>query len=163
MTVTAVARDHSALTLTVDATFDAAPARVWLLWADPRQLERWWGPPVYPATFVEHQLVAGGRCTYFMTGPEGDQHHGWWEVESVDPGRSFEVRDGFADGEGNVNPDLPVTRMRVDLSDRGDGGTNVRIVSTFATLEQLEQLVAMGMEEGLQVAMGQMDAVLADA
>ena len=163
MTVTAVNRDHTALTLTVDATFDAAPDRVWQLWADPRKLERWWGPPMFPATFVDHRLEAGGRCTYFMTSPEGEQYHGWWEVESVDAGRAFEVRDGFADGEGNVNPDLPVTRMRVELSDRGDGGTDVRITSTFATLEQLEQLVEMGMEEGLQLAMGQMDAILADA
>jgi uncharacterized protein YndB with AHSA1/START domain len=163
MTVTSVARDHSALTLTVDATFDATPDRVWQLWADPRRLERWWGPPMYPATFVDHRLEAGGRCTYFMTGPEGEQYHGWWEVDAVDPGRSFEVRDGFADSEGNVNPDLPVTRMQVALSDRGDGGTNVRITSYFATLEQLEQLVEMGMEEGLQVAMGQMDAILLDA
>jgi len=163
MTVTAVNRDHTALTLTVDATFDAAPDRVWQLWADPRKLERWWGPPMFPATFVDHRLEAGGRCTYFMTSPEGEQYHGWWEVDSVDAGRAFEVRDGFADGEGNVNPDLPVTRMRVELSDRGDGGTAVRITSTFATLEQLEQLVEMGMEEGLQLAMGQMDAILVDA
>ena len=76
---------------------------------------------------------------------------------------NMDYSTGFADGEGNVNPDLPVTRMQVALSDRGDGGTNVRITSYFATLEQLEQLVEMGMEEGLQLAMGQMDAILLDA
>ena len=73
MTVTAVRKDPEALTMTVDAEFDASPERVWQLWADPRQLERWWGPPTYPATFTAHDLAPGGRVEYHMTGPEGDQ------------------------------------------------------------------------------------------
>ena len=54
MTVTAVRKDPAALTMTLTAEFDASPERVWQLWADPRQLERWWGPPTYPATFTAH-------------------------------------------------------------------------------------------------------------
>jgi uncharacterized protein YndB with AHSA1/START domain len=52
MTVTAVRKDPHALTMTIDAEFDASLERVWQLWADPLQLERWWGPPTYPATFT---------------------------------------------------------------------------------------------------------------
>ena len=53
MTVTAVRKDPQALSLTLDAEFDASSERVWRLWADPRQLERWWGPPTYPATVTK--------------------------------------------------------------------------------------------------------------
>lgn len=77
MTVKSVLRDERALTMTVSAEFDATVERVWQLWADPRKLERWWGPPTHPATVVEHSLVAGGRVTYFMTGPAGERFHGW--------------------------------------------------------------------------------------
>ena len=45
MTVTAVRKDPETLTMTLTAEFDATPERVWELWADPRKLERWWGPP----------------------------------------------------------------------------------------------------------------------
>ena len=45
--------------------------RVWQLWADPRLLERWWGPPGFPATFEHHDLTPGGTITYFMSGPDG--------------------------------------------------------------------------------------------
>ena len=31
--------------MTMVAEFDAAPERLWRLWENPRQLERWWGPP----------------------------------------------------------------------------------------------------------------------
>ena len=54
MTVTAVHKDPHTLTMTMEAEFDAAPERVWQLWADPRQLERWWvrrpTPPRSPNT-----------------------------------------------------------------------------------------------------------------
>ena len=36
------------------------------------------------------------------------------------------------------------------------------VTSRFASTEQMAQLVAMGMEEGLRGAMGQIDGVLAE-
>ena len=60
MTVTSIDTDFEALTLTIVADFDAPRERVWELWADPRKLERWWGPPDYPATFERHELTPGG-------------------------------------------------------------------------------------------------------
>ena len=76
MTVTSVVKDPEALTLVISAEFDASPERVWELWADPRQLERWWGPPSWPATFTAHDLAPGSRVEYHMTGPTGDEAHG---------------------------------------------------------------------------------------
>lgn len=154
-----VRKDPSALTMTVTAEFAAPLERVWQLWADPRQLERWWGPPSYPATVVEHELTPGGSVTYYMTGPEGDRHHGWWRVLSVDPPRSLEVEDGFADAEGNPNPGMPSMTMRVALEE-GSGQTIMTMVTTFPSLEAMEQLVEMGMEEGIKAAIGQIDGVL---
>ena len=63
MTVKDVKKDPATLTMVVTAEFNAPIERVWQLWADPRQLERWWGPPTYPATFVDHNLVPGGTAT----------------------------------------------------------------------------------------------------
>ena len=132
---------------------------MWQLWADPRQLERWWGPPTYPATVVDHDLVAGGTVNYFMTGPEGDKSHGYWRVIAVDAPHLLEVQDGFADDTGAPNPDLPTTTMRVVLSEEG-GVTQVVTTSTFPSREAMEQLVNMGMEDGLRAAMAQMDEIV---
>jgi uncharacterized protein YndB with AHSA1/START domain len=60
MTVTAVRKDPQALKMIVEADFAATPERAWQLWSDPRQLERWWGPPTYPATVDSHDLRRGG-------------------------------------------------------------------------------------------------------
>lgn len=162
MTVTAVRKDPEALTMTVAAEFAASPERVWQLWADPRQLERWWGPPTYPATVDSHDLSPGGRVEYHMTGPEGDQPRGYWEVAEVDPPHRLVFRDGFANDDGTPNPELPNTEAHVTIEEIGDGRTRMSIESIFPSREAMEQLVAMGMEEGLQQAIGQIDAILAE-
>ena len=163
MTVTAVRKDPQALTIAFDAEFEATPERVWQLWADPRKLERWWGPPTYPATFTCHSLAPGSRVEYHMTGPEGDQPRGYWEIVEVDPPRSLVFRDGFANDDGSPNPDLPVMTARVTIEEVSGGRTRMSIESHFPSAEALEQVLAMGMEEGMKLALGQIDAILAEA
>lgn len=161
MSITSMTKDPEALTMTVVAEYDVPAERAWQLWSDPRQLERWWGPPVYPAAVEHHDLTPGGRVTYVMTGPGGDQHHGWWRVLEVDAPRLLVVEDGFAHDTGEVNVDMPTTIMRVRIDDRPAGGVSIVVETTFPSIEVLDQLVAMGMEEGLRGAMGQIDAILA--
>ena len=162
MTVVSTHQDTESLTLTIVADLGAPPTRVWQLWADPRQLERWWGPPTWPATFVDHELAVGGRSHYFMTGPDGTTAHGWWHVLTVDEPRSLEFEDGFADESGAPAPDMPTTRGRVELAEQA-GGTPLTLTSSFASAEQMEQLASMGMVEGMTAALGQMDDLLAAA
>ena len=162
MTVTAVRKDPQALTMTMEAEFDASPERVWQLWADPRQLERWWGPPTYPATVTSHDLTPGGRVEYHMTGPEGDQPRGYWEVLEVDPPRWLVFRDGFANDDGSPNTEFPITTSRVTITELGNRRTRMSIQSQFPSPEAMEQVLALGAEEGLKQAVGQIDAILAE-
>jgi uncharacterized protein YndB with AHSA1/START domain len=163
MTVTSVRKDPEALTMEIEAEFDAPVDGVWQMWANPRRLERWWGPPTYPATVVDHDLSPGGTVNYYMTGPEGDQPHGYWRVLVAEAPRRLEFEDGFADDSGTANPDLPTTMVRVSLDDRPGGGTRMSIESTFSSAEEMEQMVSMGMEEGMKQALGQIDGILAEA
>ena len=163
MTVTNVHKDPDTLTMTITASFDAAVDRVWQLWADPRQLERWWGPPTYPATFVDHEFEPGGTVTYYMTGPEGERYHGWWRVSAVEAPHRLEFDDGFADDDAVPNPDLPVTTTRVSLGTSSEGGTTMTSTTSFPSLAAMEQMAEMGMEEGMRAAMSQMDDILRPA
>lgn len=160
MTVTNVDVNPEAKTLTVTAHFDATAEQVWQLWANPRKLEQWWGPPTYPATMVDHDLSVDGRVTYFMTSPEGDKYHGWWRVVSVDAPTHLAYEDGFSDSDGKPNMEMPVTQAVVTIDAAADGGTQMVLTSTFPTAEAMAQLVEMGMQEGIRLAVGQMDALL---
>ncbi|HQD21120.1 MAG TPA: SRPBCC family protein, partial [Arachnia sp.] len=135
--------------------------RLWDAYADPRQIERFWGPPGWPATFTRHDVAVGGRSNYAMTGPDGERSGGYWEFLAVEEGKSFEVLDGFADDEGNPNTEMPTMRMEFTFEPT-DAGSRMTTTTHFASLDELEKLVAMGMVEGMRAAMAQIDDVLAD-
>ena len=51
MTVISSEKDAEALHFRLVAEFDTGAERVWQIWADRQQLQQWWGPPTWPATF----------------------------------------------------------------------------------------------------------------
>jgi uncharacterized protein YndB with AHSA1/START domain len=159
MPVTDVQHDLDALTLTITADFAAPVERIWQLYADPRQLEKVWGPPTYPATVVEHDLKPGGRVTYLMTGPEGDKHAGYWLITAVDEPTSLSFDDGFADLDFNPNPELPVARNAFTFVAH-DGGTRATYVSSYESADALQQVLDMGAVEGATSAINQIDELI---
>ncbi|MEZ5236242.1 MAG: SRPBCC domain-containing protein [Acidimicrobiales bacterium] len=161
MPVTDITHDLDSRTLVLTAHFAAPVERVWQVYADARQLEKVWGPPSHPATFVVHELVPGGRAQYFMTSPEGEKYYGWWEIIEVDRPRSFTFDDGFA-ADDSFTPlaDLPVSR-NVYAFEAADGGTRATYTAVYASAEALQQVLDMGMIEGATTAMAQIDALLA--
>ena len=161
MPIVEVRKNPEALTLTVVAQFAAPVARVWAAYADPRQLERFWGPPEWPATFVRHDFVVGGRSEYFMTGPNGETSSGYFKYLVVDAPHAFEVEDGFLGEDGAPATGMPTMTMRFSFEPH-DGGTRMVTLTTFPSAEALEQLLQMGMEEGMRSAMSQIDGVLAE-
>ena len=160
MPLTEIQKDADTFTMKVVTEWNAPIASVWQLWADPRKLEAWWGPPTYPATVVEHNFTPGGKVSYFMTGPEGDQHHGWWQVIAVDEPNRLDLKDGFADDDGNPNEELPTVEFTATFAELPGGATQMLIESRYPSLEAMDQMIEMGMEEGLAAAIGQIDAIL---
>ncbi len=159
MTVTAVRKDPQRLTLTIEAEFDASVERIWQLWADPRKLERCWGPPTYPSTFTNHDLAPGSRVEYHMTGPTGDQPHGYWDVLEVEPPRRILVRDCCDNADGLPRP---INTIRVGIEEIAQGRTRMSIEIVFPSTEAMEQALAMGTDEGLGQAVSQIDTILAE-
>jgi uncharacterized protein YndB with AHSA1/START domain len=160
MSLISVEKDFDSLSLTLTADFEAPIERVWQLWADPRQLERWWGPPTHPATVEKHDLALGGEVTYFMTGPEGEQSRGWWRVTAVNPPTSLEFTDGFANQDGTPNAETPTTAVQMRLTEQ-DGGTRMQLRFVFESNEHMERLERWGAFDVFPQSVEQIDALLA--
>ena len=160
MPVTEVQQDLDNLTLTITADFAAPVKRIWQVYADPRQLEKVWGPPSYPATVVDHDLTPGGRMNYFMTSPDGDKFAGYWQITAVEEPTSLSFEDGFADLDFNPNPALQVSRNVYTFAEH-DTGTRAVYVSTFASAEALQKVLDMGVIEGATTAINQIDDLVA--
>ncbi|WP_310571067.1 SRPBCC family protein [Gemmatimonas sp.] len=161
MPITDVISNAQDLTLTIVADYPVSLTRLWDAYADPRQLERFWGPVEWPATFTRHDMAVGGYSHYYMTGPDGTRSNGWFRFLSVEPYRAFEVEDGFADEHGVRNDAMPTMRMVFTFESAGSG-SRFRSTTFFNSVESMEQLVQMGMMEGMKSAMSQIDTVLAD-
>lgn len=189
MTVISSRRDPEALTLEMVAEFTAPPERVWEVFSDPRKLERWWGPPGYPATFTRHEFEVGGQARYYMTGPQaerlleavsetggagdphgqvggdahghvgGDRHHGWWRFEEIEEPSRLRFRNGLAAADGEPVPGIRPAGALVNLEPIATG-TRMTVITQFVDVEQMEMMLRMGMEEGSRMAAGQIDALL---
>ena len=161
MPVTDVTTDADNLTMTVVADFAAPVERVWDAYSDPRQLERFWGPPGWPATFTAWDHTVGGRAVYSMNGPRGEKSSGSWEFLSIDAPNGFEVLDSFVDDEGTPLDGFPAQRISFTFEPTAEG-TRMVTTSHFDSVDALEQVVSMGQVEGIKMAMGQLDTVLQD-
>ena len=156
MPLTSVTKDAAKLTLTLVADYPVPQQRLWDAFADPRQLERFWGPPFAPATFTRHDFKVGGRAEYFLTLPEGKQWSGSWTFTAVNPISSFEAHDGEDNAEDENMPASMTFAFETTPT-----GSRMTCVTRFSSVEAMEQTVP-GMEEGLRAAMPQLDAVLAE-
>jgi uncharacterized protein YndB with AHSA1/START domain len=156
MPLTSVTKDAETLTLTVVGDYPVPRERLWDAFADPRQLERFWGPPFAPATFTRHDFEVGGRAEYFLTGPQGERWSGSWTFIAVDPPSAFEALDG----DGNADDENMPASMTFTF-ETTPGGSRFTCVTAFSSVEAMEQTIP-GMEEGLRAAMPQLDAVLAE-
>lgn len=161
MPVTDIVTDADALTMTLVADFAAPVERLWQVFTDPRQLERFWGPPGWPATFTAFDLSEGGRTDYAMTGPRGESSRGSWRFLSIDAPSSFEVVDSFVGEDGKPLDGMPSMRMTFAFAATGQG-SRLTNVTSFSSLDALEQSIAMGAVEGSRMAMDQLDPVLQD-
>jgi uncharacterized protein YndB with AHSA1/START domain len=162
MTVISTDKDVDKLSLTLVADFDADPDRVWEVWEDARKLERWWGPPTFPATFTRHDFVVGGESRYFMTGPAGETPRGWWRMDAIDKPRRLEFANGLAGEDGEPVPGVEPMSGYVTF-EAIDGGTRMTAVTQFLDTAQMETMLGMGMQEGMTQAIGQIDALLSSA
>jgi uncharacterized protein YndB with AHSA1/START domain len=156
MPLTSVTKDAATLTLTVVGDYPVPQKRLWEAFADPRQLERFWGPPFAPATFTRHDFKVGGRAEYFLALPEGNTWSGSWKFTAVNPISSFEAHDGDDNAEDENMP----ASMKFAF-EATPTGSRMTCVTRFSSVEAMEQTIP-GMEEGLRAAIPQLDALLAE-
>ena len=161
MPVTSVTTDREALTMTLVADFPVPVERLWRAFADPRQLERFWGPPGYPTTFDTYDLRPGGFAHYWMTSPEGQRFHGRWDFTEIEEPHRIVILDSFADEKGEIDTSIGTGHMTFTFESTPTG-SRYTALSRNETLEDLEKVLEMGQVEGMTLAIGQLDTVLAD-
>jgi uncharacterized protein YndB with AHSA1/START domain len=87
---------------------------------------------------------------------------GWWRIDAIEKPHRLEFASGFAGDDGEPVPGVDPMPSYVTF-EAVDGGTRMTAVTCFVSVEQMETMLGMGMQEGLTQAIGQIDALVAPA
>ncbi len=146
--------------MTITRVFQAPKALVWDTFTNPDQLVKWWGPKGFTTTVKQMDVRPGGIWHYCMSSPEWGEAWGIATYQEVSPTDRIVHEDAFADAEGTVNQDLPVSVISVAFAEDG-GRTTLTIVTDYATEEDLQKFVEMGVVEGMSSQFERLHELLA--
>jgi len=166
----AIARtDRGAMSFTMLPEFDAPRERVFDAFASCEAISRWWGPTDWTLPHCEMDFRPGGTWLYAMRAPAGligpngeDPWDAWGKIyyDEIERPTKLVYRDFFVDPNGIEIPGMPESNSTVSFVDLG-GRTNLISTTRYASVEALEQVLAMGMAEGYAQTLERLDADLA--
>jgi uncharacterized protein YndB with AHSA1/START domain len=145
--------------LIAERSFKAPKSKVWEYYTTAELLDKWWGPEPYKAITKSFDFTEGGHWHYVMQGPEGDSHFCINNYKTINPEDSFTARDAFANEDWSEKTDMPASDWEVTFTENGDV-TEVKVVLTCGSREELETLETMGMKEGFNQGLDQLEALL---
>ncbi|HJS01169.1 MAG TPA: SRPBCC domain-containing protein [Flavobacterium sp.] len=146
-------------TVNVKREFAAQLPLVWDCWTKQEILDLWWAPKPYKTETKSMDFREGGTWHYGMVAPDGMIHWCRNDYKKINPQESFSALDAFCDENGVVNTDFPRTTWNNTFIDNG-ATTTVNIVAQYERLADLEQIIAMGFQEGFTMALGNLDEYL---
>jgi uncharacterized protein YndB with AHSA1/START domain len=146
-------------TITVKREFAAELPLVWDAYTKSEILDQWWAPKPWQAKTKSMDFREGGKWLYSMVGPNGEEHFAIAKYKEIKFQKKFTGLDAFTDSEGNVKEDMPQSKWNVTFTDKGEK-TLVELLISYDDLDQLEATLQMGFEEGLAMAMENLDELL---
>ena len=145
--------------LTVKRTFNSELSLVWRAWTEAELLDQWWAPSPWKSETSHMEFKEGGYRLYAMVSPEGQRHIGRTNYVSIDFHSFFSGEDAFCDDKGKINPDMPVAKFKNAFQAEAEK-TVVVVTTEYASEEHLQQVIDMGMKEGLSMAYDNLDILL---
>lgn len=146
-------------TLTLKREFAADRQMVWDCYTKSELLNRWFAPEGFTTKTKSMDFKEGGHWHYAMIDAEGNEYWGRTDFITIRPIENYTALDGFCDDAGDLNPDLPRADWDVTFTEKGENSL-VHTVIQYASLQDLEAVIQMGMEEGMTSTLKRLDELL---
>lgn len=151
--------DKEKKTMTIKREFDADRQLVWDCHTKSELLDQWFAPKPLTTKTKSMDFREGGHWHYAMIEPSGQEYWGRMDYGTIRPIDHYTALDGFCDASGVLNPDLPRAEWNVVFSDHAER-TLVTTLVSYQSAEALQQVIDMGMKEGLTSTLERLDALL---
>jgi uncharacterized protein YndB with AHSA1/START domain len=146
--------------LMAERSFAAPKSKVWQYYTTAELLDLWWAPAPYKAVTKSFDFTPGGHWHYVMQGPDAsDMHYCMNVYKTIDAENSFTAFDGFANADWTINTDMPGSDWEVTFTQNGDM-TDMKMVLTCKDKAGLDTLIEMGMKEGYNQGLDQLEELL---
>lgn len=152
--------DKEKNTLTIRREFLAGRQLVWDCYTKSELLDQWFAPEPLTTKTKSMEFREGGHWHYAMVEPNGTEYWGWTEYVKIKPIDYYTALDAFSNAAGEINNDLPRAEWRVTFTDK-DENALVETIVTYKSLSELEQVIQMGMEQGMMATLKKLDQLLA--
>ena len=151
--------DQEKSTITIKREFAGKRQLVWDCHTKSELLDRWFAPKPLTTKTKSMDFREGGHWHYAMVDPTGQEYWGRVDYLTIQPIDNYTSFDGFSDATGAVNPALPRAKWHVTFSD-AKAHTLVETVVAYASPEALQQVINMGLKEGLASTLERLDELL---
>lgn len=146
-------------TLTLRREFEAERQLVWDCYTNQELLNQWFAPKPFTTKTKSMEFRNGGHWHYAMIDPDGNHYWGWTEYHNIKSIDYYETLDAFCNEAGEVNTDLPSAKWEITFTNKGEY-TLVESIVNYNSLNDLETIVNMGMEEGMFSALEKLDELI---
>jgi len=146
-------------TITIKREFAAKRKLVWDCYTKSELLDRWFAPKPLTTKTKFMDFREGGHWHYAMVEPNGQEYWGRMDYQTIQPIDNYIALDGFCDDTGALNPAFPRSEWHVTFSDVLTR-TLVETVVSYASPEALQQVIDMGLKDGLASTLERLDELL---
>lgn len=151
--------DKDKHSITVHREFAAKRQLVWDCHTKSEYLDRWFAPKPLTTKTKSMDFRAGGHWHYAMVVPTGEQYWSRVDYLTIQPIDGYTALDGFSDDTGAVNPAMPRSNWDVTFAESGER-TLVTTIVLYASAEDLQKVIDMGIKEGLASTLERLDELL---
>jgi len=151
--------DQKAHTITIHREFDAPRPLVWDCHTKRELLDQWFAPKPLTTKTRHMEFREGGYWLYAMIAPDGQAFWSRLDYQRIRPLDGYTALDAFSDEAGTVNPAMPRAGWEIAFTDAGARTLVVNVV-TYATAEDLQKVIDMGVREGIGSTMDRLDELL---
>jgi len=148
-------------TLTIKREFAAQRQLVWDCYTKRELLDQWFAPRSLTTKTKSMNFRDGGHWHYAMIDKDGNKYWGYTEYNNIDPIDSYETLDAFCNEAGELNKDLPRAKWQVTFTDKAEN-TVVETIVFYVSLDDLETVVSMGIQEGMISTLEKLDELIAN-
>lgn len=149
--------EREKLQFTMSRVINAPIEKVWKAYTDPEAVAKWWGQRASETIIDEMDVRVGGKWRYIQREKDGTEYAFNGEYKEVEAPTKLVSTFEFEPMPGHITTD------HLTLESLPDGRTKITAVSTFDNVEDLDGMIASGMEGGAEESWDQLQELVEQA